>query len=79
MVFLVVTASATIFASVMLVDIMFCFKVFQTIKPPKRSMMYLWKDLQVFSSSAKDASLAITMLSELCSFEPYWMFKNRWN
>jgi hypothetical protein len=41
--------------------------------------MYPWEDLRVFSSSAKDASLAIIMPSEPCSFKPYWMLKNRWN
>jgi hypothetical protein len=67
---LVITANAIIFASIMLVNIMLYFEVFQTTKPPKRSMMYPWEDLRV-SSSAKNASLAITMPSELCSLKPY--------
>jgi hypothetical protein len=79
MAFLVVIASATISASVVLVNIVLCFKVFQTIGPPKRNMMYPWEDLRVFLSSAKDASLAIIMLFEPCSLKPYWMLKNRWN
>jgi hypothetical protein len=68
---LVVTARATIFASVVLVDIVLYFKAFQTIRPPKRSMMYLWEDLRVSSLFVKNASLAIMMPFELYSFEPY--------
>jgi hypothetical protein len=71
MAFLVITASATISASVVLVDTVLYLKVFQTIGPPKRSMMYPWEDLRVSSSSAKDASLAIIILFEPCSFKPY--------
>jgi hypothetical protein len=79
MAFLVITARATIFASIMLVNIVLYFKAFQTIRPPKRNIMYLWENLRVFSSSAKDASLAITMPSELYSLKPYWMLRNRWD
>jgi hypothetical protein len=79
MAFLVVTARAIISASVVLVDIVLCFEAFQTIGPPKRSMMYPWEDLRVSSLFAKDASLAITMPFEPCSFKPYWMLRNRWN
>jgi hypothetical protein len=71
MVSLVITANATIFASVMLVNTVLYFKAFQTIGPPKRSMMYPWEDLRVFSSSAKDALLAIIIPSELYLFKPY--------
>jgi hypothetical protein len=66
MAFLVITANATISASVMLVNIVLYFEAFQSIGPPKRSMMYPWEDLRVFSSFAKNASLAIIM-----PFEPY--------
>jgi hypothetical protein len=76
---LVITANATIFASVMLVDIMLYLKVFQTIRPPKRSIIYPWENLRVFSSFAKDASLAIIIPFEPCSLKPYWMLRNRWN
>jgi hypothetical protein len=55
----------------MLVDIVLYFEAFQTIGLLKRSMMYPWEDLQVSSLFAKDASFAITMPSELCSFKPY--------
>jgi hypothetical protein len=79
MAFLVITARATIFASVVLVNIMLYFKAFQTIGPPKRSIMYPWEDLRVSSSFAKDASFAITMPSEPCLFKSYWMLRNRWN
>jgi hypothetical protein len=71
MAFLVVTASATISASVVLVDIVLCFKVFQTIGPSKRSMMYPWENLRVFSSFAKNALFAIIIPFEPCSFKPY--------
>jgi hypothetical protein len=76
---LVIIANATISASVVLVDTVLCLKAFQTTGPPKRNMIYLWENLRVFSSSAKDASLAIIIPSEPCSLKPYWMFKNRWN
>jgi hypothetical protein len=62
MVFLVITASATISASIVFVNIVLYLKVFQTIGPPKRNIMYPWEDLRVFSSSAKDASLAIIIV-----------------
>jgi hypothetical protein len=71
MAFLLITAKATIFASVMLVNIVLYFKVFQTIRPPKRSIIYLWENLLVFSLFAKNASLAIIMPFEPCSFKPY--------
>jgi hypothetical protein len=71
MAFLVITASATISASVVFVDIVLYFKVFQTIRPPKRSIMYFWETLRVFSSFAKNASFAIIMPSELYSLKPY--------
>jgi hypothetical protein len=71
MAFLVITASVTIFASIVLVDIVLCFKAFQTIGLPKRSMMYPWENLRVFSSFAKDASLAIIIPFEPCLFKLY--------
>jgi hypothetical protein len=71
MISLVVTANATISALIVLVDIVLCFEAFQTIGPPKRSIMYLWEDLRVFLSSAKDASLAIIMPFEPCLLKPY--------
>jgi hypothetical protein len=79
MAFLVITASATISASVVLVDIMLYLKAFQTTGSSKRSIMYPWEDLRVFSSFAKNASLAIIIPFELCSFKLYWMLRNRWN
>jgi hypothetical protein len=71
MVSLVITASAIISVSVVLVNIVLYLKAFQTTGPSKRSMMYLWENLRVFSSSAKDASLAIIMPSESCLLKPY--------
>jgi hypothetical protein len=71
MVFIIVTARAIISASVMLVNIVFCFKFFQTIGLLKRSMIYFWEDLRVFSSSAKNALFAIIMLFEPYLFKPY--------
>jgi hypothetical protein len=71
MAFLVITANATISTLIMLVNIMLYLKAFQTIRPPKKSMMYLWKNLRVSLSSAKNASLAIIMPFEPYSLKPY--------